>query len=147
MVNRIYVASSWRNEKQPDVVAMLRRMGHEVYDFRNPAFNAGGFSWRQMDPDWETWSPGDFRDRLQTDPVASHGYVNDLRALEWCDTCVLVMPCGRSAHLELGVAKGRGKRTIILLSEGEPELMYLLADDLVISMGELADAVGRARRP
>ena len=29
----------------------------------------------------------------------------------WDDTFVLVLPCGRSAHLELGWAVGQGKRT------------------------------------
>lgn len=33
---RIYVASSWRNTHQPEVVAKLRELGHEVYDFREP---------------------------------------------------------------------------------------------------------------
>ena len=34
---KIYVASSWRNLLQPGIVLALRRCGHEVYDFRNPA--------------------------------------------------------------------------------------------------------------
>jgi len=42
---RIYVASSWRNPYQPEVVAALRKAGHEVYDFRNPEDNPGGFHW------------------------------------------------------------------------------------------------------
>lgn len=33
---KIYVASSWRNQYQPEVVATLRAVGHEVYDFKNP---------------------------------------------------------------------------------------------------------------
>ena len=33
---KIYVASSWRNERQPDVVQALRNAGHDVYDFRHP---------------------------------------------------------------------------------------------------------------
>ena len=36
MKHKIYVASSWRNVYYPDVVAKLRKTGHEVYDFRNP---------------------------------------------------------------------------------------------------------------
>jgi len=32
---RVYVASSWRNEFQPGVVAVLKADGHEVYDFRD----------------------------------------------------------------------------------------------------------------
>ena len=39
---RIYVASSWRNKYQPEVVTALRKAGHEVYDFRNPKDNPGG---------------------------------------------------------------------------------------------------------
>ena len=35
-MSRIYVASSWRNKYQPEVVAALRKAGHGVYDFRNP---------------------------------------------------------------------------------------------------------------
>lgn len=31
---KIYVASSWRNVFQQDVVGILRDLGHEVYDFR-----------------------------------------------------------------------------------------------------------------
>lgn len=34
---KIYVASSWRNQHQPQVVSFLREQGHEVYDFRHPA--------------------------------------------------------------------------------------------------------------
>ncbi len=40
---KIYVASSWRNKYQPEVVAALRKAGHKVYDFRNPKDNPGGF--------------------------------------------------------------------------------------------------------
>ncbi len=31
---KVYIASSWRNEYQPTVVARLREAGHDVYDFR-----------------------------------------------------------------------------------------------------------------
>jgi len=45
---KIYVASSWRNKYQPEVVAALRKAGHEVYDFRNPDDNPGGFHWADV---------------------------------------------------------------------------------------------------
>ena len=40
---KIYVASSWRNVFQQDVVDILRDLGHEVYDFKNPTHSNGGF--------------------------------------------------------------------------------------------------------
>lgn len=144
-MSRIYVASSWRNPLQPAVVGVLLGAGHQVYDFRNPPHRDGGFGWRQLDPEWEHWTPERYREVLLTHPIASHGYVSDLRAMEWADTCVLVQPCGRSAHLELGWFCGRGKRAIMLLAPGEPELMALLATDLVCSIPELLHTLeGRA---
>ena len=35
---RIYLASSWRNEYHPEVLAALKVAGHEVYDYRNDGF-------------------------------------------------------------------------------------------------------------
>ena len=138
---RIYVATSWRNDEQPRIVSMLRRWGHEVYDFRNPKPNDHGFSWLQVSDDWESWTTDEYRWELLHNPIAAQGYMNDIRALEWCDTCLLLQPCGRSAHLELGYAAGRGKHTIIYLKPGEPELMALIADNLVVNDSELKAAL------
>lgn len=125
---RIYVASSWRNALQPSVVEALRAAGHEVYDFRNPAPGNHGFSWSEIDPEWKDWDPETFNRLLSSHPVAASGFASDKGGLEWCDTCILVLPCGRSAHLELGYAAGQGKDTFVLLhpDKFEPELMYLL---------------------
>lgn len=143
---RIYVASSWRNEIQPTVVARLRAEGHAVYDFRNPPHGDSGFAWRQIDPEWKHWSPEKYRQLLTTHPVASHGFLSDMRGMQWADTCVLVLPCGRSAHLEAGWFCGAGKRCIVLLAEGEPELMNLLASDICISLDEVVQVLAGADR-
>ena len=78
--------------------------------------------------------------RLVTEhPVAAAGFALDKAALDWCDTCVLVLPSGRSAHLEAGYAAGQGKQVVVLLHEDrfEPELMYLLCDGLALSIGDI----------
>lgn len=124
---RIYVASSWRNPHQQDIVDLLREAGHEVYDFRNPAPGNTGFAWSSIDPEWVDWSPEGFRAGLDH-PVAQEGFGFDFRAMEWADQCVLVLPCGRSAHLEAGWFIGREcPVTIYAPVQVEPELMYLLA--------------------
>ena len=58
---RIYVASSWRNSSQPTLVATLRYVGHEVYDFRRPFNGVPGFAWSDFDPDWQAWSADKYR--------------------------------------------------------------------------------------
>ena len=50
---------------------------------------------------------------------------------------VLVMPCGRSAHLEMGYAVGSGIPAVIFMSDGEPELMYKMASAFVHNLDEL----------
>lgn len=137
---RIYVASSWRNTYQPHVVHRLRLQGHEVYDFKNPPTGVPGFSWSEIDPEWQNWSAKQYRDHVTTHPIAARGFVTDLRGMMWADTCVLVLPCGRSAHLEAGWFCGQGKRCIVLTQDGEePELMALLATDICISLEEVLD--------
>lgn len=134
---KIYVASSWRNDYQAEVVQALRAAGHEVYDFKNPSDNGGtGFHWSDIDPDWETWTPEEFAANLNH-PIAVEGFDRDFKAMEWCNVMLLVMPCGRSAHLELGWGCGDGKQTAILLSDGEPELMYRTAKNLFVNLSEV----------
>lgn len=137
---RIYLASSWRNEQQPQMVKNLIAMGHQVYDFRNPPSGEKGFAWSDLDPDYKTWNTDKYIRAIETHQRAAHGYVSDLRGMEWADTCVLLLPCGRSAHIEAGWMKGRGKRCIVYLPKNEPfepELMYLLADQIVSILPDL----------
>jgi nucleoside 2-deoxyribosyltransferase len=134
---KVYLASSWRNARQPAVLAALRKAGHKVYDFRKPSPVHDGFSWRSIDPQWEYWTPTEYRDALKHH-VAEVGFSLDMEALRECDVCVLLMPCGRSAHLELGWAAGAGKLTYALIEEQcEPELMYSMLDRICLSIDEL----------
>ena len=141
---KLYVASSWRNPLQPFVVRTLRQAGHEVYDFRNPPHGGNGFHWSEIDPEWESWSRETFRKSL-SHPVAQDGFSSDWDGMKWADAGVLLMPCGRSAHLEAGYFVGAGKPLHILLSDGEPELMYRMATAVHCSLAELVDGVARHR--
>ena len=150
----IYVASSWRNPDQPQVVQLLRQDGHEVYDFRNPVAAVGttliegslsenargqgtAFDWAQIEPDWQQWDADRFIAALDH-PRAQAGFKSDFDALKACEICVLVLPCNRSAHLELGYAVGKGKLTLVLmLGDNEPELMYLMVDGICTRVDEL----------
>jgi hypothetical protein len=149
---KIYVATSWRNEFQPMVVKALREAGHEVYDFRNPEKGDVGFAWSDVDPNLPFGTTGDvddwgsaaklegYRDAL-AHPIAKAGFEKDMKAMIWAEVCVLVMPCGKSAHLEGGWFAGKGKPLIIFLTgPSEPELMYNMAM-VTISLEETVHAV------
>jgi nucleoside 2-deoxyribosyltransferase len=132
----VYVASSWRNPIHPDVVDSLRAEGIPCYDFKRD--EGAQFGWHEVMPDTyvpgsETMSVGDYLGAIEH-PRAIAGYASDFAAMERADTFVLVLPCGRSAHLELGWAVGAGKRTVILLDASRtvmvPELMYKMVDHI-----------------
>lgn len=95
-----------------------------------------GFHWSDIDTDWEQWGPDQFIASLNH-PIAVAGFNLDFRAMCWADVCVMVMPCGRSAHLEAGFFVGANKPLYILLSDGEPELMYKMASALCSDEDEL----------
>jgi len=125
--------------QQSVLVAMLSA-GHEVYDFRHPVPGNTGFSWSKIDPAWKLWTPSVFREQLQH-PLAGVGYGFDWEAMQWADTGVLLLPCGRSAHIEAGYFVGAGKPLIILLDNGEPELMYKMATCLCVDAIELLNSL------
>lgn len=137
---KIYVATSWRNLQQPYIVNLLRQAGHEVYDFRNPKDGDRGFHWSDIDPEWKQWSPEKYRKCLDH-PIARSGFKNDFDAMQWANIFVGVQPFGRSASMEMGWASGNGKKTVLLLENGEPELMVKMFDHICCDTDEMVRAV------
>ena len=145
----VYVASSWRNRLQAAIVGALqaagRDAGFEVYDFRNPRAGNNGFRWTSIDPNWMEWTPAQWRDALRTS-IADEGFALDKGAMDRADCCVLVLPCGRSAHLEAGYMAGQGKPVYtVAFDKTEPELMVKLLgppSNICTTMDELFDCLG-----
>lgn len=144
---RVYLASSWRNPLQPGIVHILRRCGIGVYDFRNPHHperGGGGFGWKEIDPEWLGWTVEKYVKAL-SHPRAEEGFRLDFEAMQACDACVLLLPSGRSAHLEAGWFIGQGRPTYILTQDGEePELMYKLAHGIHADVFEIVERLGGA---
>ena len=135
---RIYVASSWRNPYYESVVKRLRQEGFPVYDFRNPPHGGAGFHWTDVDENAPNWTFEQYAEGLHH-PLAERQFEADLEALKSADTCVLVLPCGRSAHTEAGWMAGAG-----------PELMYKLFDRVVGNLEDLVQCLcydGEIREP
>lgn len=140
---KLYVASSWRNPRLDDLFRVLRADGHECYDFR--ATNRS-FNWAQINAAWDPANPvltaREHQGALRS-AVALEAFDNDQGGLSWADAGVLVLPCGRSAHLEAGWLLGKGKTVFILLADGErPDLMNLLAGPAQIC-ADIGDLVAR----
>jgi hypothetical protein len=139
---RIYIASSWKNAAWlPAIALLLRTAGHEVYLFCETGrdhFVFDAHDWKGQDLSTITakqaWQHEVFR----------HAFECDKAGLDWADTCILILPAGRSSHLEAGYAVGRGKDLFITGSPkpGEYDTMYGFAKAVCESGPELRDALG-----
>jgi len=126
------VASSWQNDVYPKVVETLRQAGHDVYDFRRQGGSDSNPS--EMTSDRLL----DFLD----EPKVRSIFQNDMDALIASDAVVCVLPCGRSAHLELGYGIGAGKRTVLLWHDGDaPDIMHKAVDSIVFKVADIAGAL------
>jgi nucleoside 2-deoxyribosyltransferase len=119
---KVYIASSWRNAETIRILAeALREHGHEVYDFTDPTNYVHNI----------TEEAKEVRDKVDwiecgQMPSTQQACDNDKAGLDWCDAVLMLLPCGRSAHLEAGIALGQGKQLIIYgyLPRGEFEVTY-----------------------
>lgn len=135
---RVYVASSWRNTYYPHVRAMLAERGFSVMDWREGDQPLG--TWGAADERFgtatllQTWSPP-LAVEAARHPKTIATFAKDMKLLDAADALVLLTPCGRSAHLEAGIAFGRKMPCAVLYKTGaEPEVMTAgmvpIADEL-----------------
>jgi hypothetical protein len=127
-MRQIYIASSWNNAKFVNKLAeILRSWGHCVYSFTETFEGNHNFKWQDV-PGIEDM---DGITCLHTND-SKKAFRCDKYFLDWADTCVLLNPCGRDAHLEAGYVKGKGGQLFILgeFPKREFSNMYHLADGL-----------------
>lgn len=140
---KIYLASSWQNKEYEQVLNTLRLEGYETYDFKHPENKElSSFDWEKLDKKYNRWTCSDFKKALNH-PETIKAFQKDFQAMQEADICVLLLPCGRSAHSEAGWMKGNGKKVFILdLSENpKPELMYRMYDDYLTETMELIERI------
>jgi len=136
MKRKIYIASSWKNSPFVRGLAVeLRRRGHEVFDFTDTenrpdgldifVFSAGQWALQHGKKPDEI----EYKDFLTWEP-AIRAFESDKAGLDWANTVIMLLPCGRSSHLEAGYAVGQDKELFIFgdLPLGEFDVMYGFAN-------------------
>ena len=132
-VKHIYLIGSLRNPKVPLIANILRDQGHFVFDDWYAAGEIADDSWR----DYERGRGRTFAQAL-SGLAAKHVFSFDYEHINAADTCILVLPAGKSGHLELGWGLGRGKRGYIILDSPERwDTMYQFADGVYTDITDL----------
>jgi hypothetical protein len=136
----VYLIGSLRNPYVPVLGEYLRENGISVFD----DWHAPG---PETDEFWQAYEQGrkkTFQEALNG-WHAWHVFEYDRTHLDRCDAGVLVLPAGKSAHLELGYMKGLGKPTYVLFDQ-EPErwdVMYRFACAVCMNRAELLEHLKR----
>ena len=108
----IYLIGSLRNPLVPEVAEHLRAYDFEVFDDWYAAGPEADDYWQK----YEIARGHSYAEALQG-YAARHVFDFDCRHLNRCDIGVLLLPAGKSGHLELGYMAGLGKPTAILLDK------------------------------
>ncbi|MED4728702.1 hypothetical protein P9597_11185 [Aneurinibacillus migulanus] len=126
-MTKIYLASSWKNEETVKHIAdLLRNVGHEIDAFCDQSNGRFVFNFDQLSNTEEMNAQ-----TVLKESIVQRAFAEDKKWLDWADGCLLILPSGKSAHLEAGYAKGKGKFLIIYQEEfpkGEFDVMYGFAD-------------------
>jgi len=133
MPRSIYLIGSLRNPEVMEVASELRANGWDVFDDWMAAGPEADDYWQK----YENKRGHDVKTALRG-YSAQHVFQYDKTHLDRCDYALLVLPAGKSGHLELGYFIGTGKPGFILLN-GEPErfdVMYAFARDVFTSLDE-----------
>ena len=125
---KIYIASSWKNAGEClDLASLFQAWGHKVDCFCDDSGDRYVFHFSEI---------GDPKSlnaiRFLGDHRTQKAFKEDKKWLDWADAVVMVLPCGRSAHLEAGYKVGRGGGLFILgeFPAGEFDVMYGFASGL-----------------
>lgn len=138
---KVYVAGSLR---QPDrIIAVTKDLIAAGFAVFSEWVGAGP----EADDHWKAYNVAlgrTYREALEA-PAAINTFLFDKHFIDACDVFVLVMPAGKSGHLELGYAIGCGKPGFFLMDEPGPDdrwdVMAKFANDVCYTTDELARAI------
>lgn len=139
---KIYVIGSLRNPKVPEVAKRLRSEGHEVFDDWFAAGPEADDYWQKYEQD----KGHNYKEAL-AGYAANHVYNYDRSHLDRNDLAVLVLPAGKSGHLELGYMIGQNKPGYILFDEQMPDrwdVMYLFASGVFFKLDDLVQELRKS---
>ena len=125
-----FVASRWRNKDEVlDLAGKIREKGKTVYTF----IEGDGETYQLKDKEGKM-HPEEFMKHFEnldwkSDTAIGEVFEVDMNALRKSAQVILLLPAGKSAHIEIGIAYGLGKKCILIGEQKEAESLYLIFDN------------------
>ena len=77
----------------------------------------------------------------QNDSLVAEIFQNDMDAEKASDTFIMLLPAGKSCHIEAGAAYGLGKKCILVGEQKEAESLYLIFNERYDSVAEFLETI------
>ncbi len=121
-----FVAGRWRNrENVLDLVKRIRDKGYKVYCFLDHEYTKPKEN-ETVHEVVDNFEKRSWRDDKSVRDI----FERDLTAEKRADNFVMLLPVGKSCHIEAGIAYGLGKKCILIGEQKEAESLYLIFSEV-----------------
>lgn len=133
-----FIASRWRNRDNVRLLAQkLREKGFSVYCFIDEEHSLND---PNEDPEEEMKKFETIVD-WRNNPTVKAMFDHDMNGLRDSETLIMLLPAGKSAHMEAGAAYGMGKKCILVGDQKETESLYLIFDERYSAIEKFLDHI------
>lgn len=117
------IISRFRNKEQCEyLIEKLKEKGKTCYNFCEMPADPNN-------PDAHPEEQMKYHESVKdfyNDPYFKHMFERDLNGLKNAEKVIMLLPAGKSAHVEAGIAFGIGKPLILIGEPEKPESLYLI---------------------
>ncbi|TAN58275.1 hypothetical protein EPN15_01535 [Patescibacteria group bacterium] len=133
-----FIACRWRNKDNVlDLARKLRAKGKKVYTCFDSEHSLAD---AEKDPE-EAMKKFEAIPNWESDENIKKVFETDMNALRDSETLILLLPAGKSAHIEAGAAFGMGKYCILIGEQKEAESNYLIFNERYLSADEFVSNI------
>lgn len=143
MKYQYFIAARWRNKDNVlELAKKIRERGKSVYCFIEGDGTEHELKVQEENHDAETFmqkfeSIPDWKNS----PAVREIFDVDMNALRDSEALILLLPAGKSSHVEAGAAYGMGKKCILVGEQHETESLYLIFDEFYSSVDDFLKTI------
>lgn len=132
-----FVSGRWRNRDNVlDLTRKIREKGYSVYCFLEASHSIHRVN-DNPEQSMQEFEKLDWRN----DPYVKEVFNNDMTGEKNSETFVMLLPVGKSCHIEAGVAYGLGKKCIMIGEQKEAESLYLIFKEVYQTVEEFLKTI------
>ena len=123
MKYQYFLATRWRNKEIAiPLIDLIKKEGKTIYSCFDSRHNTQRI---KEDPN-EAMTIFESKENWQKDQEINDIFHTDMDGLKQSETLIMLLPAGKSSHIEAGVAYGMGKKCILIGEQVETESVYLI---------------------